>query len=50
MPYICTICNSTEVSTDVWQNLNDDTITNGAGEEYCHDCQSECNTEWIEEE
>jgi hypothetical protein len=50
MPYVCTDCNSTEVYTDVWQNLNDNTISEGAGEEYCQDCEQECDTEYIDEE
>jgi hypothetical protein len=50
MPYVCSGCGSKDVYTDIWQNLNDDTIIDGAGEEYCHNCESETDTIVIGEE
>jgi len=50
--YVCTDCKGTEVYTDKWQNLNDESeLSEGAGEEYCQDCASMCKTEYkLEEE
>ena len=46
MILVCTECKSPEVYTDMWQNLNNNSIIEGAGEQYCKDCGSECNTEY----
>ena len=49
--YVCIDCKGTEVYTDIWQNLNDDSdLSEGAGEKYCQDCASSCKTEYILEE
>ena len=50
MILVCTECKSSEVYTDMWQNLNDNSIVEGAGEEYCNNCGTECNPEYGFEE
>tara|TARA_B100001094_G_scaffold252726_1_gene250809 strand:- start:41 stop:190 length:150 start_codon:yes stop_codon:yes gene_type:complete len=45
---VCADCKSTEVYTDMWQNLNDDSIIEGAGEIYCTECCE--STKTMEEE
>ncbi len=49
---VCTECKGSEVYTDIWQNINDESqLSEGAGEKYCQDCASSCKTEYkLEEE
>jgi len=46
MIQVCTECGSSDVYTDQWVSLNDDSVMDGAGELYCGNCSSECKTEW----
>ena len=46
MLLVCTECKSSEVYTDMWKNINNNSIIEGAGEVYCNNCETECNTEY----
>tara|TARA_B100001939_G_scaffold724_1_gene678 strand:- start:218 stop:367 length:150 start_codon:yes stop_codon:yes gene_type:complete len=41
---VCVYCKSSEVYTDQWVNLNDDSVIEGAGELYCSPCSSSTKT------
>lgn len=36
--WTCLKCYGTDVSTDMWQNLNDNSLSSGESEYYCSDC------------
>ena len=36
--WVCLSCYGTDVSTDMWQNLNDDSLSAGQNEYYCSNC------------